>query len=210
MCSLTIRMKLMAQDTTRIVKKVEQLQKYSSENIICFVESYQTKIEILGLFKPNDIVMNRDLNAEVPHDQMVMRIKVKDQNHAVLRYFKHKAELFHEGKYYDHNVLPDINASRVHSVEFEASNYTKSGYVLKVNVFGEEYKPDRNVTFSTEKRSPKYVDFDGKLMTMEAFKQMNPKMGSFKTETVLYGKMASDKYGDTKYAEGVMVASSIK
>jgi hypothetical protein len=199
-----------AQQPSTQLRTVERGQRYGSDKIICYVDAHQTNIEILGLFKPDEIVMQRDFNADVPEDMMVMRLQVKDKNHAVLKYFKHQAELYFEGRYYEHNVIPEINAARVQSLEFEPSDYSTSGYVLKVNLFGEEYKPDQNISFSTERKQPKYADYDGKLMSIEEFKQLNLKMGSFKTETVLYGKMATDKYGDAKYAEGVMVVISIK
>ena len=175
--------------------------RYTNANIDAFVNGHPTSADVLGLFKPEDIVMTSPHSATQSMERMTMKIEVKDKNHPMVRYFTNKARLYYKGKYYDHNVIPGINSARVDRLKY-VSDEALGDYV-EVILYGEEYEPRRPNVFRAPGGKIQYYDVDGTLYSLKEFQALRVKAGG--TRTLISGKEAADKYGHPKYAAGVMV-----
>jgi hypothetical protein len=176
-----------------------------------FVNGHQTKIEVLGLFKPAEIEIKAKRPAEHTADHMPMNIQVKDKNHPVLTYFEKKAKLKYRGRLYEHNDIPDIDPARVHRVNYH--NLAGTEYegqlddYLEVILHGEEHVPHEKTVFSSESRRIAYYDVDGKIMLEQELPIL--RHGTFTIET-LFGKEAVERYGHAKFAEGINIIRTKK
>ncbi|MCC2546765.1 hypothetical protein LJY25_09950 [Hymenobacter sp. BT175] len=175
--------------------------RYTNDKIDAFVDGHPTSANVLGLFKPEEIVMTSPRSANQSMERMTMKIEVKDKSHVMLRYFANKARLYYKGKYYDHNVIPGINSARVDRLKYVADEAL--GDYVEVILYGEEYVASRPHAFRAPGGKIQYYDVDGTLYSLQEFKALRLKAGG--TRTLISGKEAADKYGNPKYATGVMV-----
>lgn len=176
-----------------------------------FLNGHKTTIEVLGLFKPAEIEIKIDPTAERASNYSTMNIRVKDKNHPVLAYFEKKAKLQYRGKLYEHNEIPDINPARVQRVHYH--NFAGTEYqgllddYLEVVLFGEEHMPHEKTVFNSGSRKIDYYDVDGNIMSEQELPVLHK--GTFTTET-LFGKEAVDRYGDVKFAAGIVIIRTKK
>jgi hypothetical protein len=182
-----------------------------TDKVTAFVNGHQTKIEVLSLFKPAEIVIKADHSAEHTSDYLTMNIQVKDKAHPVLTYFEKKAKLQYLGKLYEHNEIPDIDPAKVYRVQYHNLKGTAfEGLLndyLEVILYGEEHVPHEKTVFNTTPRKIVYYDVDGKIMTQEELPIL--KRDTFTKET-LYGKEAAERYGDPKFSDGIIIIRTKK
>ena len=186
--------------------RVAAKQAYDSAHIIAYVDGHETKIEVLSLFKPQEIVMKSEHSPELSMDYLKMLIEVKDKQHPVLRYFENKAMLYYKGTYYEHNVLPDIKPNSVATVVYNASEESSFSDYLEVKLYGEEYISNERITYRTADKPQRveYYDVDGRILSTDEMRSLKLKAGEF-TSYHMHGKEAAEKYGDPKFAKGIVV-----
>lgn len=195
------------QDTIRTSLGVPG-KRYTSSQIECFVEGYKTKSDILSLFKPEEIVMKREHSAGRSSDStFIMKISVKNPEHPVLKYFQHQASMLLNGKLLPHNVIPDIPHKRISDIIFHDNAGEGAADILEVVLYGEEYHNNKAIKYTSEKRKIEYYDLDGKIYTAEELRKMRLKPGQLKKIDTLFGKEAVEKYGDPKYADGILIGT---
>lgn len=158
--------------------------------------------------------MKAKKDPDISMDSLVMQIKVKDVNHPVLRYFEHKAHIVYLGKEYDHNIIPEMSPDKIYKLEYHPySTKYEAGLddVLEVIVYGEEASPSNKTKYVSNSSKPNYYDIDGKIYTEQEKKENSIKfyVDQYEMKGTIRGKEAVEKYGDTKYASGVVVVRSI-
>ncbi len=190
--------------TVQVKKEVRAGRVYTSNQVTVFVETYRTQSEVFGLFKPDEIVIKNVPSPTQSMNQMTVQIRVKDKQHLMLKYFRNKARLYHQGAFYEHNVLPEIPAAAVMKLQYHSVPGTEpgSGDYLEVIQYGEEYVPRQPLVFSTGPHRLAYYDVNGKIISADDLPSLHLQEGSFTMEE-LSGKEAVEKYGDPKYAAGI-------
>lgn len=188
---------------------------YSSQKTAAFVNNHKTSIEVLSLFDPNEISMKSKRDETISMDSLVMLVTVKDESHPVLKYFEKKAHLLYLGKEYEHNVFPEIPHDQIYKLEYHAySIIFNAGLkdVLEVNVYGEEAMPINKTRYVSMNKDASYYDIDGIIYTKEEKEQKEIKffVDKYSMKGVIFGKGAADKYGDPRYAVGVIIVRSTK
>jgi hypothetical protein len=191
---------------TQIRKESGSVKRFESNQITAFVNGHKTSIEILSLFRPEEIEMVSEHTADQSMNFMTNYITVKDTNHLVIRYFKEKARLLYQGKYFDHNDIPEMHPNQLEGLRyFKTDNGTGgSTSTLEVLTYGEEYVSNENIRFQTKPKTIKYYDIDGEIVDINEVRSYRLQPGEF-ISTIISGKEAVEKYGDGKYAEGVVV-----
>ncbi|TXK49661.1 hypothetical protein FVR03_06095 [Pontibacter qinzhouensis] len=189
------------------------VQQYRTADMSAIVNGHKTSINVLSLFKPEEISMKPLRSQGENPDHVTMQIDVKEKEHPVLTYFQQKAKLRYNGTLYDHNIIPDINPSRISNVTFQ--NFTGTIYegltenYLEVTVYGEEYMPSENIVYNSEPREIIFYDVDGTMTDKQGLQQLKLKQGTF-TRTTLYGREAVKRYGHMKFADGVVIIRTNK
>lgn len=76
------------------------------DTTIFIVDGYPAPNDILSLFKPNEVELNRIDNPTVGKGVLVMGIHVLDTGHLVLKYLKHKASMDVGDQNFPHGKIP--------------------------------------------------------------------------------------------------------
>jgi hypothetical protein len=193
-----------SQDTTRW-KQTRVEKKYPSGNIVLIIEGHKTTDRAFGLFKPDQITMRDERPHHQRGDTLVLTIRVKDKNHPTLAYFDNRAKLLYKNQLYPFGEIPDINPAQVSNLAYHAFNGVQDDF-LEVVLFGEEHIPSKSMKFQSEVETIRdsFMDLDGKLYTAEEFRKISFRRGELVFRGSVRGKDAVEKYGDKKYAVGVM------
>ncbi|MFT2007945.1 hypothetical protein ACMA1I_04655 [Pontibacter sp. 13R65] len=197
----------------RVSVTKQPIQKYESTDLSAIVDEHKTSIEVLSLFKPEEIIMKPVRSLQESPDHLTMQIDVKEKAHPVLTYFEQKAKLRYNGTLYHHNEIPDINPSKVASVTFE--DFTGTMYegllenYLEVKLYGEEHMPSEKTVYSTEPKEIMLYDVDGTITDRTGLQKLKLKPGTF-TRKTLFGQEAVKQYGDMKFADGVVIIRTNK
>lgn len=186
------------QDTARVS---HQGPVYTSDKIDCFVEGYKTDASILNLFGPDEITMEPTTS----YGRMILKLKVKDSTHVVLKYFKNQAQIQLNGKIYPHNKIPGIEHTKISDLIYHDNSVVQSTDILEIVLFGEEFSPSKKMVYKSKSRRIEYYDVNGEIINRTEFQGQRRK--GARIERVVSGQEAIDKYGDSKYADGVAIVT---
>jgi hypothetical protein len=111
----------------------------------------------------------------------------------------------YKNQLYPFGEIPDINPAQVSNLAYHAFNGVQDDF-LEVVLFGEEHIPSKSMKFQSEVETIRdsFMDLDGKLYTAEEFRKISFRRGELVFRGSVRGKDAVEKYGDKKYAVGVM------
>jgi hypothetical protein len=196
--------------TAQEVRRVQRTQKIEVDTTLYHVHEYSTKEAILSLLKPSEIIMKRRLDPEVSQRIMDLYIQILDTSHVVLKYFKYQASMQLGKRNFKHNEFPkSFNPGWIAGMHYIASpNHEQD--ILEVQLFPQNSGPLEKITHKLHSNAIQYYAVDGQVVTKDEMANLNLAIGTFEMGSTIYGKEASEKYGDPKYAQGVQEILKIK